>query len=360
MAKIVIIEDETIVRENLKELLELFEHEVFDGENGKIGLQLIKKHKPDIILCDINMPEMNGFEVLKELQKEPETFTIPFLFLTAFSDKQKFREGMELGADDYITKPYTKDDVLNAIEFRLKKSEKISENNQKKIEELRQNISLAIPHELRTPLNSILGFSQILKDDHKEFNDDELRSMFDNIYDSGKRLLRIINNYIYYNNLVSTPKNHYDHSYFDFDIKDTIQSRKRMLQEKYPEIEIIDKSSSCYLISEPNLIEKMIYELLDNAIKFSDAKAPVEILGNENENYYILQIINSTNNQIDFTIDDIGAFTQFDRDQFEQQGAGLGLAIVKLISNIIDIKLELENNENLFKIKVFLKKIKKI
>ncbi len=125
MKKILVIEDNLEVRENIAEILELSGYAVTTAENGKIGVQEALENTPDLILCDVMMPELDGFGVLNILSKKSATHDIPFIFLTAKTEKEDFRRGMNLGADDYITKPFYKDELLSAITMRLTKVEKI-------------------------------------------------------------------------------------------------------------------------------------------------------------------------------------------------------------------------------------------
>ncbi len=134
MKKILLIEDNLEIRENTAEILELANYDVLTAENGKVGVALAKKELPDIIICDIMMPEMDGYGVIHILSKTPETAHIPFVFLTAKADKTDIRKGMALGADDYITKPFEETELLNAIEVRLNKTSVIHDAF-KKIEE---------------------------------------------------------------------------------------------------------------------------------------------------------------------------------------------------------------------------------
>lgn len=127
MKKILIIEDNFEVRENTAEIIELSNYEVLTAENGKIGVELALKELPDLIVCDIMMPVLDGYGAYHLLSKHKETASIPFIFLTAKSEKADFRKGMEMGADDYITKPFDGIELLNAIEIRLKKSELIKQ-----------------------------------------------------------------------------------------------------------------------------------------------------------------------------------------------------------------------------------------
>ncbi len=121
--KVLIIEDNIDIRENIIEILELAGHTVFAADNGKTGVDIAFKNIPDIILCDIMMPELDGYGVLYLLNKNPETSAIPFIFLTAKAERVDLRKGMEMGADDYLTKPFDDIELLNAIESRLKKKE---------------------------------------------------------------------------------------------------------------------------------------------------------------------------------------------------------------------------------------------
>jgi CheY-like chemotaxis protein len=121
MRRILIIDDHNDIRENIAEILALAGYETYTAENGKKGVELAIQHQPDLIICDIMMPELDGYGVLHLLKRNAGTEHIPFIFLTAKAERTDFRKGMEMGADDYITKPFDDIELLNAIEIRLKK-----------------------------------------------------------------------------------------------------------------------------------------------------------------------------------------------------------------------------------------------
>ena len=125
MKKILVVEDNAEVRENLEEILELSGYEVVTAKDGKVGVEKALKNPPDLILCDVMMPQLDGFGVLNILSKKSATANVPFVFLTAKTEKSDLRRGMNLGADDYVTKPFYKDELLDVIDTRLKKSEKL-------------------------------------------------------------------------------------------------------------------------------------------------------------------------------------------------------------------------------------------
>jgi DNA-binding NarL/FixJ family response regulator len=122
MKKILVIEDEPEMRRNLTTILRLEQFHPLAAENGRVGLEMARKEKPDVILCDVMMPELDGYSVIAALRAAPETVTIPFIFLTAKGEKPDIRAGMNLGADDYLTKPVAKADLLGAIRSRLERA----------------------------------------------------------------------------------------------------------------------------------------------------------------------------------------------------------------------------------------------
>ena len=151
MKKILVIEDNIEVRENLEEVLDLSGYEVISAVNGLQGVERALKHSPDLILCDVMMPELDGFGVLQILSKKPQTSGIPFIFLTAKTESKDFRTGMNLGADDYITKPFEHVQLLDAIEMRLQKNA-----------HLREAFKLGIMQS-KTLLNEELGQAELAK-----------------------------------------------------------------------------------------------------------------------------------------------------------------------------------------------------
>lgn len=139
--KILIIEDTADIRESVVEILQLAGHTVYEAGNGKEGVELARTHLPDMVLCDIMMPELDGYGVLHMLGKAPETAQIPFIFLTAKADRLDMRKAMDMGADDYLTKPFDDVELLSAIESRMKKKEQQKEFYSKSLDELGRLIS---------------------------------------------------------------------------------------------------------------------------------------------------------------------------------------------------------------------------
>jgi anti-anti-sigma factor len=134
MTTILAIEDEANILANIQDILELEGFNVLTAANGKVGVELARRHRPDLIICDVSMPELNGYDVLVALRQDTSTIEIPFVFLTANASRADFRKGMSLGADDYLTKPFTPIELREAIATRLEKQAKLMESYKQSLE----------------------------------------------------------------------------------------------------------------------------------------------------------------------------------------------------------------------------------
>src|SRR2546428_6657974 len=162
MKKILVIDDDSAMLTLTVKALQARGFQTVTADDGVGGLEMAKKHLPDLIICDIQMPRLNGYETLAALRQDPLTGTIPFVFLSGLADRKQFREGMGLGADDYLTKPFSIQELMGAVNTRLEKQAAVQRRSGKKLEELRGNIGPAPPHALRTALQRDLGFSALL------------------------------------------------------------------------------------------------------------------------------------------------------------------------------------------------------
>src|SRR5436853_505441 len=198
MKKILVIDDEEWLREMVQLALAQKGYDVIEAKNGAVGIEVAQKQLPDLILCDVNMEKMNGYGTLSSLRNQPGTAAIPFILMTGLADNAGMRHGMELGADDYLPKPFTIDALYAAVEARLKKSQALRQEAERKLAHLRDNISLMLPHELRTPLNGILAYGEILASEAATLPAKEIAEMGQVIHDSGRRLERLIENFLIY------------------------------------------------------------------------------------------------------------------------------------------------------------------
>src|SRR5437763_8938863 len=198
MKKILIIDDEQWLREMVQLALAQKGYDVIEAGNGSIGVEVAQKELPDLILCDVNMEKMDGYGTLSSLRNDPATAAIPFILMTGLADNAGMRHGMELGADDYLPKPFTIDALYAAVDARIKKTQALRQEAEKKLSDLRDNISLMLPHELRTPLNGILAYGENLASEAATLPAKEYAEMVEVIHDAGKRLERLIENFLIY------------------------------------------------------------------------------------------------------------------------------------------------------------------
>jgi two-component system, sensor histidine kinase and response regulator len=347
MTRILVIEDEEALRLNLQALLEAEDYQSLGAANGRSGVELAREHLPDLILCDVMMPELDGYGVLAELHQDPVTATIPFIFLTAKADKLALRQGMELGADDYLTKPFTIDEVLKAVTTRLEKRASVDKKYRQKLEDLRGSITFLLPHELRTPLTGILNGSEMLKEMWDELGQDDKLRMVDIVHHSAQRLQRLILNYLLYAELelaaaappaapVLPAPGMNLHA-----LVTAVATQKAHPAQREADLSF-DLAEATLLISEDHL-RKIVEELLDNAFKFSRAGTAVRVTGTRTDQAYTLAFVDHGIGLTVKQIADIGAYMQFERKLHEQQGSGLGLTIARRLVELYGGKLSIES-----------------
>ncbi|EGJ34955.1 MULTISPECIES: response regulator [Moorena] len=340
MSQILVIEDEEDIRSIVVEILRAENFDVIQAENGEIGVELAKKESPDLIICDIKMPKLDGYGVMIQLQEIPSTQTITLIFLTAKSTKSDLRMGMELGADDYLTKPFTRDELLGAVTTRIAKQMAFEQESQKQVDELRDCITHALPHELRTPLNGILNLAQFLIEDYDTIDRDEAMDMLQQICVSGERLYRLTHNFLLYAELArieQQPKqarkliNYGEQSFTRTIIQDlAMQKFKKVNRKDDLHLEL---QEAVVKISQSKFT-KIVEEIIDNALKFSDLGKPIQIQSYFQDNHLNLLVIDQGRGMTPTQIAKLGAYMQFDRKLYEQQGSGLGLIIAKLLTEL--------------------------
>jgi two-component system, sensor histidine kinase and response regulator len=351
MVKILVIEDEQDMREVILDILDAEGFDAFGAENGAVGVRLAQERSPDLIICDVMMPELDGLGVLTYLRKSLKTAVIPFVFLTAKSTKDDFRQGMELGADDYLTKPFTRSALLKAISTRLEKQAVVEERNQQRLDDLRSSVTLALPHELINPLNAIAGFSSLLMTECSSMEPFEIVEMAEDIYNSSQTLHRLVQNFLLYAQLellaksperVKILRKGVTHSASTLISESAIQKATGMGRGADLRLEVQD---AVVQISQAKL-KKVVEELIDNACKFSSADTPIQILSSCDQNTFTLYVINQGRGMTAEQIKQVGAYVQFERKLYEQQGSGLGLTIAKSLVELHGGELRIESIPN--------------
>ncbi|TAE23029.1 MAG: hybrid sensor histidine kinase/response regulator [Candidatus Kapaibacterium sp.] len=346
MRKILVIDDTDFIREDIATTLQFEGFETITAEDGLAGVEMARSERPDLILCDVSMPRLDGFGALEQIRKIDEIASIPFIFLTAKAEKADMRRGMELGASDYLTKPFTTDELIEAVNAQFRKLDKlqvmIADKVDNVVKKIGANIGFALPHEFRTPLVGIIGGTDMIDmvagdvRGGKPVDAAELESIARDIRTSTERLRHLTENFIAYTQLQN----------LSFD-KEAV----RMIREQRTEGGILGmiedifhlQSSDAGRLGDVSLsvedseiamagqdIYKIIQEVASNALKFSKPGTTITVEGKPQGKFFTFTVIDKGCGIKPDDIPNLGSpFAQFDRMDNEQQGAGLGLAIVK-------------------------------
>lgn len=352
MTKLLIIEDDQGILDTVVDTLEFAGYDVETASDGQQGITLAQTCDPDLILCDIMMPINDGYEVLAELNKIPKLSSVPFIFLTAKATKTDVRKGMSLGADDYLTKPFSAEELLEAVQSRLDRHAKIHRYDIDQLESIREYLNSTIPHELRTPLNGIIGFLSVLEDGLSIYSTDEIAETLGYIRRSADRLEYTIENFILYSQLQFVKNEEailakiHQHSHLkgiDIIIRHVGQS-VALTAERPEDLSVSTESADVFIISDH--AEKLVEFIVDNAFKFSAKGTPVKISSTVNDDFYTIAVTNEGRGFTQEQINNIRAFNQFERSKFEQQGTGLGLALVKSFLEIYGGTMTIDSEPN--------------
>lgn len=348
MTSILVIEDEIAIQDIIFDILTARDFTVLTASDGQVGIELAQQKLPDLILCDVGLPVMDGYKVLQTLRQDKATAAIPFIFLTAYSSVEDLRQGMESGADDYLAKPFSAAALFRAIDARLHKKNQIKEFYEESLEQLRRNITLALPHEFRTPLVGILGASEFLLSDFESLEPELVRELLQDIHSSGDRLHQLIQKYLCFVRLQDRHVRHLPPPQEIGDGADIIitETAQRLLSqyERLQDLQLELMTSSVVLNGADCC--KLIEELLDNAAKFSEVGTPITLRIFHQDGYDHIIVQDQGRGMTQQELNSIGALQQFQREQYEQQGTGLGLAIAQLIVGIYGGVLTIDSHVN--------------
>jgi CheY-like chemotaxis protein len=337
---ILVIEDELMVRQTLVDLLELNGHTVLAAADGIEGVKLAER-RPDLILCDIRMPGMDGYEVIAAIQKLPQCRDIPFIFLTARAGRGDQRRGMALGADDYITKPFTERDIVEAIAARVRRQQPLRERIQQLLDERHRESGADWSHVLMTPLNGVLGGLQLIESEAESIEPGELKELLGLIRASAERehaLSRKLVLYYELERLKAAPP-----ALASCDAPAAVAAGAARAAEEGK------RSSDLTVHCDPGSVPVAeafltagVAELAENAFQFSKPGEPVTVTGTCHSGRYRIEIADQGPGMTAEQRARATGFTQFEKGRRNQQGLGLGLAIARIAAELAGGQLLLE------------------
>jgi two-component system, sensor histidine kinase and response regulator len=336
---VLVIDDDEGTRETIQDTLEAEGMRVMVADGGATGIEVARAHLPDIIVCDIRMPGVDGHDVLASLRASSSTAAIPLIFLTAEATRGDHRRGMEAGAEDYVTKPFRPQELIQAVRMQLEKRDATRRRAEEALDELRGTITHMLPHELLTPLTPIVGYAGMLRNSAETLSSQDLVQIGDAIDQSAQRLERMFRNVLMYANLELVWRDAAAAAQWSTGGMESIRSpaeaaarcaAARFDREQDLRLEVQDVPVAISL----EYLEEILDELMDNAFKFSPAGSPVEVHVVREEASIRIRVADHGQGMRLEDIRRIGGYLQFDRRLFEQQGSGLGLVIVKRIIDL--------------------------
>lgn len=339
--KILIIEDDKEVRETITELVENAGYKPIPMHDGQQAIQFLEHEIPDLVISDIMMPNIDGYGVLEHVNKMSYNSIVPFIFISARAEYFDIREGMILGADDYITKPFRAKELIQSIETQLKKKERF----EGKFEQICSNISTYIPHELITPIVAILGYPDMIMENFKSLTESEISRMLSQIKLAGLRLNKTVKKFLKYTEIQS--RLILQNKGGKIGIRSSNPTAvinlvcQKVAMESEREKDVVLDVDDAMVNIELEDLEYIIEELLTNALKFSNAGTKIIIKGKVDQNVYRIEVIDHGRGMTKEQIKKIFPFDQHDRAIYEQQGIGLGLITVKKITEFYMGKLNL-------------------
>jgi two-component system sensor histidine kinase/response regulator len=347
MAKrILCIEDDPQMRLIVGMALEGAGYEMEEAADGKQGLNRAMETAPDLILCDINMPGMNGFETLEELRKHKSTSYIPFIFMTGESPRKYLRKGMNLGANDFIMKPIDMEDLIKAVQVRLQEVDRNKEERQKAVADLSESITRALPHELRTPMTGILGLAELLKAQADEMTPSDVKDLAELLFTSAVRMNRTLEKFWIHTQCLLLPN---DNAKLSGSRQTGTKNVDLIIRRVAEELSLSHKRSADLTLNLAPLsvaiseryFEQVVSQIVENAFKFSIEGTSVSISTAVKNTMGLILVKDHGRGMSEDQVQKIHAFMQFDRERQEQQGLGLGLMIAKRLLKIHDGKLEI-------------------
>jgi signal transduction histidine kinase len=311
-----------------------------EAADGLEGVKLARNHcPPDLILCDVNMGDVDGYTAISVLRLNPATASIPLVLITGDATFAGMRRSMALGADDYLAKPFEVSDLISAIKMRLQKRKLLVDQSEKKLSDLRSNISMMLPRELFTPLTAIIGTADQLVAESDKLKGERIAELGNSLRESGQRLNRLVNNFLIYAQieLVShhSAKIEPGSNEASLNVAEIVESvAKSLAAERHRERDLLLELKPGNAAIAKHYLAKIIHEIVDNAFKFSDPGTPVRVSTNVWDGSVCLTVIDSGSGIKAGRIPELGAFIQLERRLHAQEGVGLGLAIARRLAEL--------------------------
>lgn len=352
MKKILVIEDNSLLRDNIVEILEFEGYDVKSAENGQVGIDAALADVPDLIISDINMPLVDGYGVLAALRKEETTKTVPFIFLTVKNSMQDMRSGMNLGANDYLTKPFDMTELLSAVSKRLEMRAEIHAKENEKYDRLKNSVGLPIATIIDDPLKNIERMSDLITGEIDTLSPPEIAEISRLIGSSAAKLRKEISKILIFYRIEALKNNESElNELKNLKTTETAERIKSICQSVANEF---GRNSDLYLhINDSEVqipqefLDFSVKELVENAFKFSARSFPVKVMGQAVDDRYEITIQDKGIGFKNKSLDSIEPYSKDDSGYSKGDGLGLGLYDVKNLVQLFEGEISLESEVGL-------------
>lgn len=341
--KILIIEDEDALRQTLQDMLELNGHEVVAAATGTEGVRLAVT-RPDFIFCDVSMPGLDGFGTIEAIRRTEAGRLVPFVFLTAKADRADQRRGMALGADDYITKPFSEKELLDVLGARTQRQRTVQERVEAMMEQHSRQVGANWSHGLLTPLNGMLGGLQLLELEAETISRDELKEVIGLIRTGAELQETLSRKLIRYFELErikqGEPRAAAPRCSAETAVRDGVR-RATTDAKRETGVEVSCAPGEVPVVAV--FLADAVTELVSNALFFSRPDQAVVVTGALHDSVYRIEVLDRGPGMTAEERANETPFTQFDRVHHERRGLGLGLAIVRSVAKLAGGRFTLED-----------------
>jgi two-component system sensor histidine kinase/response regulator len=345
---ILAVDDDPIILASVADILRVARYNTLTATNGVEGLNVMQQRVPDLIVADIMMPEMDGYQFYEAVRENPAWIAIPFIFLSAKGERKDIRRGYDLGADHYLTKPFEPEDLLIAIRSRLQRVADIQAAAHDNVEQMKRQLLNIFGHELRTPLSYIYGYMCLLQEEESSFDEEAKDEIMQGMRKGIDRLLKLVEDLllIVYIDSGAAAMELERHGR-RFDVRTRVEEAVSGYGDKAQAREInITMIAENGLVVQgiPKYIRDAVVCLVDNAIKFGKAGGHVWIRAESDGAYAVVSV---RDDGVGIPLDKqkylFERFSQIDRDKMEQQGVGLGLAIAERLVRLHGGSIQVES-----------------
>jgi two-component system sensor histidine kinase/response regulator len=307
LKSIVIIEDDLNIRENMIQIVSEHYFNAIGFEDGNLAIKEILNNPPDLIICDIMMQKISGFKIIKTLKKNSLTKNIPFIFVTARAENTDLRKGMEMGASDYLIKPFTIKQLLNTINLRIEEVEQQKRNLESKLLQKLEAVKTITNHEYNTPLNGIVGLTNLLLANLEELQKKEIAEYLEAINVSANRLIKSNNKLLRIIETLAINKPLKNDKIIINDLQRITQNiAQKIISESLNKVEIsfetLNKENNYFVYFSSLHLLEIIKEILDNAIKFATSNTLIKVTFKiDTNNFFYIQVDNTCYIDVDFS-----------------------------------------------------------